>query len=337
MAQDRLEQRTDAKLEPSFKKPWRDGTRALVLEPHDLRTRASIAAGCPANDGNAPAMRSLGLVWGDLEVELARWQQAPTPVVQHGHEVRLSAGSGGDHRRFRTLANRRGRNHIRRRSGQQLAPHPPPGCILQPPVQLPETKLLLRFALVVLVCALLAWLALLLFDPARKEDTPARRTAQAGYPRSAPLPPTARPTTRTPPQAESGSVSDVGAITMPYRPPRYRTSGPGKIRCGDLDCSTSDQFCCHVEHDKFCVDRHDGCPDAGWDFACDETADCAPGLRCCFEKLPLGRQQARCSSDCSRPDRQLCAHDNECESQKCNLEAGCELPSRGRMKLPGKR
>lgn len=39
VAQDHLERRTDGKLELSLKKPWRDGTRALVLEPHDLIAR----------------------------------------------------------------------------------------------------------------------------------------------------------------------------------------------------------------------------------------------------------------------------------------------------------
>ena len=47
VAQDRLERRTDAKLELSFKKPWRDGTRALVLEPHDLIARLVAAVPPP--------------------------------------------------------------------------------------------------------------------------------------------------------------------------------------------------------------------------------------------------------------------------------------------------
>ncbi len=47
VAQDRLERRTDGKLELSFNKPWRDGTRALVLEPHDLIARMVSAVPPP--------------------------------------------------------------------------------------------------------------------------------------------------------------------------------------------------------------------------------------------------------------------------------------------------
>lgn len=47
VAQDRLKRRADGKLELSFKKPWRDGTRALVLEPHDLITRLVAAVPPP--------------------------------------------------------------------------------------------------------------------------------------------------------------------------------------------------------------------------------------------------------------------------------------------------
>ncbi|MBK8996105.1 MAG: transposase [Myxococcales bacterium] len=39
VAQERLERRPDGKLELSFKRAWRDGTRALVFEPADLIPR----------------------------------------------------------------------------------------------------------------------------------------------------------------------------------------------------------------------------------------------------------------------------------------------------------
>ena len=39
--------RPDGKLELSFKKVWRDGTRALVLEPHDLIARLVAAVPPP--------------------------------------------------------------------------------------------------------------------------------------------------------------------------------------------------------------------------------------------------------------------------------------------------
>ena len=47
VAQDRLERRADGKLELKFKKPWRDGTRALVLEPDDLIARLVAAVPPP--------------------------------------------------------------------------------------------------------------------------------------------------------------------------------------------------------------------------------------------------------------------------------------------------
>ena len=39
LSQERLEWRSDGRLELALKNPWKDGTRALVLEPHDLLVR----------------------------------------------------------------------------------------------------------------------------------------------------------------------------------------------------------------------------------------------------------------------------------------------------------
>ncbi|MBE7484290.1 MAG: transposase [Polyangiaceae bacterium] len=47
VAQDRLERRADGKLELTFKKVWRDGTRALVFEPADLIPRPVAAVPPP--------------------------------------------------------------------------------------------------------------------------------------------------------------------------------------------------------------------------------------------------------------------------------------------------
>ena len=47
IAQDRLERREDGRLELIFKKVWRDGTRALLLEPHDLIARLVAAVPAP--------------------------------------------------------------------------------------------------------------------------------------------------------------------------------------------------------------------------------------------------------------------------------------------------
>lgn len=50
VAQDRLERRPDGKLELTFKKVWRDGTRALAFEPEDLIAR--LVAAVPAPRGH---------------------------------------------------------------------------------------------------------------------------------------------------------------------------------------------------------------------------------------------------------------------------------------------
>ncbi len=47
VAQDRLERRADGKLELSFKRAWRDGTRALVFEPADMISRLVAAVPPP--------------------------------------------------------------------------------------------------------------------------------------------------------------------------------------------------------------------------------------------------------------------------------------------------
>jgi hypothetical protein len=47
IAQDRLERRADGRLELSFKRPWKDGTRAVVLEPDDLMVRLCAAVPPP--------------------------------------------------------------------------------------------------------------------------------------------------------------------------------------------------------------------------------------------------------------------------------------------------
>jgi hypothetical protein len=47
VAQDRLERLADGRLELSFKRPWKDGTRAVVLEPDDLMVRLVAAVPPP--------------------------------------------------------------------------------------------------------------------------------------------------------------------------------------------------------------------------------------------------------------------------------------------------
>ena len=217
-----------------------------------------------------------------------------------------------------------------------MAGSPPlQACILRQSVQLPERNRLLKIALVALLCVLLAWLAL----PSLRDtnDKPAPRAKQ-----DADLflhPPSPVKQLGAPPQA--APLRDAGLDAHPFRGPfrqeRFRASGPGKIRCGDQDCVAPNQLCCHVEHDKFCVETEDGCPDAGWDLACDETADCEAGLKCCGIAKPIRRRLARCVKSCSRPTWQLCAHDEECESKNCVLGSRCGRVTRGRLKLPAKR
>ena len=48
LAQDRLQLRSDGRLELTLKNIWRDGTRAMIFEPHDLLARL-VAAVPPPN------------------------------------------------------------------------------------------------------------------------------------------------------------------------------------------------------------------------------------------------------------------------------------------------
>jgi hypothetical protein len=43
LSQERLEWRSDGRLELTLKNVWKDGTRALLLEPHELLTRLCAA------------------------------------------------------------------------------------------------------------------------------------------------------------------------------------------------------------------------------------------------------------------------------------------------------
>jgi Putative transposase len=47
VAQERLELRADGRIELTLKSIWRDGTRALLFEPHDLLTRLVAAVPAP--------------------------------------------------------------------------------------------------------------------------------------------------------------------------------------------------------------------------------------------------------------------------------------------------
>ena len=47
LSQERLERRVDGRLELTLKNVWKDGTRALLLEPHDLLVRLCAAVPPP--------------------------------------------------------------------------------------------------------------------------------------------------------------------------------------------------------------------------------------------------------------------------------------------------
>jgi hypothetical protein len=117
--------------------------------------------------------------------------------------------------------------------------------------------------------------------------------------------------------------------------PRYARSGPGRVRCGNQTCSTrisAPEVCCEGERGSACQDAKQPCPKFSWTLSCDETADCGPGERCCFEQ-----RVAACVARPCRYDRdQLCSGDDECESGKCTGGAQCASASAGRIKLPGK-
>lgn len=51
MAQDRLQQRSDGKIILGFKRPWKDGTSAVVLSPHDFIARLCALVPPPRSHG----------------------------------------------------------------------------------------------------------------------------------------------------------------------------------------------------------------------------------------------------------------------------------------------
>lgn len=114
--------------------------------------------------------------------------------------------------------------------------------------------------------------------------------------------------------------------------PRYAPSGPGRVRCGETTCALdAKQVCCEGESGARCQDASAPCEKYAWIFHCDETADCAAGELCCFEK-----RAATCvGRACERESDQMCSSDEECESGKCNRGAQCASLSPGRLKLPG--
>jgi hypothetical protein len=58
LAQDRLELGSDGRYQVTLKSPWKNGTRALLFEPHDLLTR--LIAAIPGTRCRRPAPLSGG-------------------------------------------------------------------------------------------------------------------------------------------------------------------------------------------------------------------------------------------------------------------------------------
>jgi hypothetical protein len=109
IAQDRLERRPDGKLELSFKSVWKDASRGVVLEPHDLIVRLIAAVPPP----RWHTLRYFGLLSSHAA---ARSEVVPKPPP----DATL--------RRADAMAGRRGHPRARRASLAKLglAPQPPP-------------------------------------------------------------------------------------------------------------------------------------------------------------------------------------------------------------------
>ncbi|MCP4242471.1 MAG: hypothetical protein GY772_18100 [bacterium] len=99
VSNERLSLRADGRLELAFKNVWKDGTRGIVLEPHDLITR--LIAAVPPQGGSA-ARRAAG--------GLPPRAATSTPGAVLRGAVQPLAASGGD----RAVASR----HRARASGR---------------------------------------------------------------------------------------------------------------------------------------------------------------------------------------------------------------------------
>ena len=77
VAQERLQERADGRLELTLKNVWKDGTRALLFEPHDLLTRLVAAVPPP----NFHLLRYFGVLSSHSAL---RSEVVPKPPVDTG-------------------------------------------------------------------------------------------------------------------------------------------------------------------------------------------------------------------------------------------------------------
>ncbi len=127
------------------------------------------------------------------------------------------------------------------------------------------------------------------------------------------------------PEAGSdGLVAQGDARSDASLPDGGAVSNPGKITCGpSLQCSAPSEICCTRAGDgglMYGCEASGACGN-GFPLECDEKADCAMGLVCCYESVG-NNLTASCHADCGGGGgsrTQACKTLGECQMGTCSV------------------
>lgn len=178
-------------------------------------------------------------------------------------------------------------------------------------------------------------------------------------------PPPTEPTAHPVETAIASSVSSAAsapsaAPSAPVVERPIRTSTPGKIACGSVDCDLGTEVCCADAGTGRCVAKTasptaEACGPKEAELRCDEGADCARGEACC-RRVHCGPDQSPCvdpdaddactsyascvpSSQCYSGDLACLPHstcsNGPCEGDRCPAAAAA-LPCGGVQCAPHK-
>jgi hypothetical protein len=130
--------------------------------------------------------------------------------------------------------------------------------------------------------------------------------------------------TRPSPRVDASTGPEGGAKGGPDGAPdaALPPSNPNLVTCGSTECSRPDQICCVRYADagpvRSCVGGADfyRC-ETGMPVACDEAADCPPGLVCCLSYWGNGLTMAGCAGQCSASEMTACKAGTPCPTGSC--------------------
>jgi hypothetical protein len=110
---------------------------------------------------------------------------------------------------------------------------------------------------------------------------------------------------------------DSGADEDDAGPDAALISNPGRVSCGEAECSLPAEACCATLTTTTCQAPGASCEGGGVQ-RCDEAADCEGGNVCCL-RLDPDKPEATCEPGCIRGASrlQLCKTDAECPEGTC--------------------